>query len=66
MAVLDGAPRSAIIVADTEVQCDLLSVDAIRQLDTAAPAIKIKLLENLALSLSSKLRKANRELALFE
>ena len=66
MAVLDGAPRSAIIEADTEVQCDLLSVDTIEQFDTAAPAIKIKLLENLALSLSSKLRKANRELALFE
>lgn len=66
MAVLDRAPRSAMIVADSEVQCDLLSLAALEDLDATEPAIKIKLLENLALGLCSKLRKANRELALFE
>ena len=66
MAVLDGAPRSAIIIADTEARCDTLSVEALEKLDTTHPAIKIKLLQNLALGLCSKLRKANRELALFE
>ena len=66
MAVLDRAPRSAMIVADSEVQCDLLSLDALQDLDATEPVIKIKLLENLALGLCGKLRKANRELALLE
>jgi CRP-like cAMP-binding protein len=64
MALLDRGPRSAVIVADSEVQCDLLSLAALEQLGTTEPAIKIKLLENLALPLCSKRRKANRELAL--
>jgi glutaminase len=66
MAVLDRAPRSAMIVADSEVQCDLMSLEALQALDAREPTIKIKLLENLALGLCGKLRKANRELALFE
>jgi glutaminase len=66
MALLDRAPRSAMIVADTEVQCDLLSLEALQRLDQQDPGIKIKLLENLALGLCGKLRKANRELAVLD
>jgi glutaminase len=62
MAILDRAPRSAIVVADTEVECDLLSLEAFEQLGSSDPGIKIKLLENLSLGLCRKLRKANREL----
>jgi glutaminase len=63
MAILDRARRSAMILADTEAACDLLSVEDIAVLRKSHPGIIIKLLENLALALSSKVRKANRELA---
>jgi glutaminase len=66
MAVIDGAPRSAMIQADTEVECDLLSIADFAQLGQSHPAIKIKLLENLNLGLCRKLRKANREISILE
>ena len=66
MAVIDRAPRSATIVADSEVGCDLLTLDAFEALGESNPKIKIKLLENLSLGLCAKLRKANREITVFE
>ena len=64
MAVLDRAPRSASITADTPVSCDLLSLARLTALGVTHPKIKIRLLENLSLDLCRKLRKANREIAL--
>jgi glutaminase len=66
MAMLDRAPRSAVVVADSEVDCDLLSLDQFDRLDQTHPRIKIVLLRNLALSLSRRLRKANREIGVFD
>ena len=66
MAVIDRAPRSAMIVADLEVECDLLSVEDLGALGHKHPMIKIKLLENLSRGLSRKLRKANREISVFD
>jgi glutaminase len=66
MAVLDRAPRSAMIVADTKVTCDVLPLRDFEALGTTHPTIKIKMLENLALGLCRKLRKANRELTVLE
>jgi len=66
MALIDGAPRSANIVADTDVECDVLSVADFENLAGTHPVIKIKLLKNLNLSLCHRLRKANRELSLFD
>ena len=66
MAVLDRAPRSAMIVADTDVACDLLKLSDFEQLSVSHPTIKIKLLQNLSLNLCHKLRKANRELSVLE
>jgi len=63
MAMIDHAPRSATIVADTDVSCDLLSVGKLAALGAAHPKIKIHVLENLNLDLCRKLRKANREIA---
>jgi glutaminase len=62
MAIIDGAPRSAMIMADTDVECDLLTLEDFHRLDHVNAGIKIKLLQNLCFELSSKLRKANREL----
>jgi len=66
MALIDGAPRSAVIVADNEAICDVLTLENFEQLGVTHPAIKIKLLKNLNLSLCHRLRKANRELSLFD
>ena len=66
MAFLDGAPRSANIVADSEVECDLLTMEDFQALGKTHPEIKIKMFSKLCLNLTGKLRKANRELSVFE
>jgi len=66
MAVLDGAPRSAKIVSDSEVECDLLSVEDFNRLGGIHPNIKIKMLENLCLGFCGRLRKANRQMGVLE
>ena len=62
MALIDRAPRSARIVADEDSECAVLPLSAFDEFTHSHPAIKIKLLHNLALELCRKLRKANREL----
>jgi glutaminase len=66
MAFIDGATRSANIVADTDVECHLLTLEDFQRLGKTHPALKIKMLEHLCLDLTGKLRKANRELNVFE
>jgi glutaminase len=66
MALLDRAPRSAVVSADTEVECDLLPVAAFERLEKSHPRVMIVLLRNLALSLSKRLRKANSEISVFD
>lgn len=63
MAMIDHAPRSATIVADTDVACDLLTIGKLTALGATNPKIKIHILENISLDLCRKLRKANREIA---
>jgi len=65
MAAIDRAPRSAMIVADTDVECDLLTLEDLDALDELYPAIKIKLLKNLNLTLCHRLRTVNRKLSVF-
>jgi CRP-like cAMP-binding protein len=66
MAIIDRAPRSAMIVADSPVTCDALRVEDFDQLGTTHPGIKIKLLESLSLCLCRRLRAANRKLSVFD
>lgn len=66
MALIDGSPRAASIVADTDIECDVLEVDDFEALGAVHPAIRIKLLEEFCLSLSRRLRKSNRDLSVFE
>ena len=66
MAMIDRAPRSAIILADTDVVCDELAREDFERLGETHPLAKIKLFSNLCIDLSNKLRKANRELAVLE
>jgi glutaminase len=65
MAAVDRAPRSAMIVADTEVECDSLALDDLDELSRSHPDLKIKLLENLNLCLCRRLRTVNRKLSVF-
>jgi CRP-like cAMP-binding protein len=66
LAFIDRSPRSADVTAVGAVECRVLTRDMFSQLDREAPAIKIRLLENLALGLTSMLRQANREIAVFK
>jgi glutaminase len=66
MAVIDRAPRSAMIVAETVVECETLRLEDFDGLDQAHPEIKMKLWRNLCLDMCGKLRKANRELSVFD
>ena len=66
MAILDRSPRSAAVTADTEVECDLLKLEDFERLGETHPRIKLVLLRNLALGLCRKLRKANREVSVFD
>lgn len=66
MAMIDRAPRSAVIVADTEVECDILKREDFDELGRSHPNIKIKLLDSLSFDLCRKLRKANREISVFD
>jgi glutaminase len=66
MAIIDRAPRSAMIVADTGVACDVLMLRDFEALGASHPAIKIQMLKNVARGLSRKLRKANQELTAME
>ena len=45
------------------VECRVLTRDAFARLDEEAPAIKIRLLQNLACGMTSMLRRLSRELA---
>jgi glutaminase len=66
MAIIDRAPRSATIIADTDVDCDLLLLEDFEKLGVSHPGVKIKLLENLSLGLSRKLRKVNRDISVYD
>jgi glutaminase len=66
VAMLDGARRSATVVADTDLECHLLKRETFDSLGETHPRIKIVLLTNMALALARLLRKATREFSIFD
>ena len=62
MAFIDGQPRSATLVAESMVDCSVLSRDAFDWLEQSHPAMYARMLRNIAASLSAKLRHANESL----
>ena len=66
LALLDGAPRSATVVADVDSECDILSLDDFNRLTEADPRIKIEVLKNLCVGFAGKLRETNRHLSVFD
>lgn len=63
MAFIDGAPRSADVVAIEPVTCLEFGRSAFDDLDSLRPALKIHILTRLARHLSGRLRHTNTELA---
>jgi SulP family sulfate permease len=66
LAILDKGPRSASIAADTELTCHSLSDEGFAALSVSAPAVAIKLLQNLGHELSGRLRRANQAISQLE
>ena len=66
LAMLDQAPRSAVVRAETDVECHLLQRDDFEALAQTHPRIQITLLRNMALGLARLLRKATREVGVFD
>jgi glutaminase len=65
MGVLEHAPRSAEVTADTEVECDLLKLEDFEELGESHPRISRAIMRNMALLLSRNLRKRNQEFSVF-
>ncbi len=63
MAFLDGSPRSADIVATAPVTCRVISRPLFEALGEKCPALKTKILHEISLQLSDRLRQANIEIS---
>jgi hypothetical protein len=66
MALLDGQPRSATVIAENDVVCYVLSEEAYDALIAEHPLIAVRLLSNIARELSARLRNATRMIAELE
>lgn len=66
LALIDDSPRSASVVADTDVAGTELAVEEFELIAAQHPDIKFQILKNLCLGLCDKLRKANAALAVLE
>lgn len=60
MGLIDGSPRSADVVAETDAECWVLSIEALQAFLGENPAIKNLVLTNLVKDLSDRLRQSNR------
>jgi glutaminase len=63
MAFIDGANRSADVIALEPSECLVLDRQWFDNLDQSNPALKIKLFQHLARQLSNRLRQANLEIS---
>jgi glutaminase len=62
MALLDGQPRSADVVADEKVVAYGFSIEELREIGAQRPAILIAILTNIAADLSERLRASTNEI----
>jgi len=63
MALLDRAPRSARVTADTDLECYSLSLSDLDAFAEKNPQLMIHIMRNLAELLAQRLRKANAEIS---
>ncbi len=60
MGLIDGSPRSADVVAETDAECWVLSIDALHDFLGENPTVMNQVLTNLVKDLSDRLRQSNR------
>ena len=65
MAFLDGAPRSADVVAEGEVETAAFEIADFVRLQQSHPVLHTKILRNIAVSLATKLRKVSQDVSVF-
>jgi glutaminase len=63
LAFIDGERRSAHVVAEGAVECAQFDGDDFRRLAESHPRIHAAILRNIAASLATKLRRANRQIS---
>jgi len=59
MSILDGRPRSASVVADGELSCHALTLEAFTRLENEHPDLALRLLKGMAQELSKRIRIGN-------
>jgi glutaminase len=65
VAFLDRSPRSAMVQADTDIECDVLHADDFDALTQTCSPLAIKLLRNIAIEFSHTVRRNNNALRLY-
>jgi glutaminase len=65
VAFLDRSPRSAMVLADTDVECSILHAKDFDALTTSSSPLAVKLLRNLAVEFSHTVRRNNNALRLY-
>lgn len=63
LAFLDGSPRSADVVATSNVSCRVIKWALFEQIGSDYPLLKVKILNEIALQLCDRLRQANIEIS---
>ena len=63
MAFLDGARRSADVVAEGDVETAAFEIVDFVRLQQSHPVLHTKILRNIAVSLATKLRKVNQDMS---
>jgi len=67
MSLIDRRNRSASVIAESQVECyELMFASYDDVIEVERPKIKEKLLTNIAVDLSNKLRKANQEIKVYQ
>jgi len=66
LALLDGGPRSADVLADQRTVCHAFSIDALKDLGKTRPQMLVQIFANLSRDLAERLRGANREIRTLE
>jgi CRP-like cAMP-binding protein len=66
MALVDGAPRSADVIALEPVSCRVLELRTFEEFDERDPKLKIGLLQQITRQLSASLRRRNAEVQAFK
>ncbi len=66
VAFLDRSPRSAVVRADTDIECAAFAASDFDALALRRPALVMKLLRNIAIEFSHTLRRSNAALRLYQ